>query len=80
MNKTLSPSNAHITRPTAQGAGVSILRRKAVEQITGLSRSSIYAMVKDGTLPAPIRLSANAVGWVATEIEAWIQDKIDHRK
>ncbi|WP_233829220.1 helix-turn-helix transcriptional regulator [Paraburkholderia sp. ZP32-5] len=57
-----------------------ILRRKAVEQITGLSRSSIYAGIKLGTFPTPIRLTANSVGWVAQEIEAWVQARIDRRK
>lgn len=75
-----SNSVSSTVHASPQATGTSILRRKAVEQITGLSRSSIYAMVKDGTLPAPIRLSSNAVGWVSAEIEAWIQDRIDSRK
>lgn len=57
-----------------------ILRRKDVECITGLSRSSIYAGIKDGSFPAPIRLSAKSVGWLASEIEEWIQRKIEQRK
>lgn len=58
-----------------------ILRRKEVESITGLARSTIYAMVKTGAFPAPVQLgNGHAVGWVASEVSAWIQDKMQARK
>jgi prophage regulatory protein len=54
----------------------SIIRRKAVEARTGLSRSTIYQRVKDGTFPAPISLGAKAVGWLLYEIEDWIAERV----
>ena len=30
-----------------------ILRRRAVEEVTGLSRSTLYAMMADGWFPRP---------------------------
>jgi prophage regulatory protein len=54
----------------------SIIRRKAVEARTGLSRSTIYQRVKDGTFPAPISLGAKAVGWLLYEIEDWISERV----
>ncbi len=47
------------------------LRRPQVEQKTGLSRSSIYALVKAGTFPAPIRLGSKSVAWVEQDVERW---------
>ncbi|WP_170480628.1 helix-turn-helix transcriptional regulator [Ruegeria arenilitoris] len=54
-----------------------ILRRNEVEKLTGLSRSTIYAMMKSGEFPRPIRLSARAVGWMASDIDAWLQNRLE---
>ena len=53
-----------------------ILRRKQVEVRTGLSRSTIYAMIRDGSFPAPVALGAKAVGWLQNEVEEWITERI----
>ena len=53
-----------------------VLRRRAVQAITGLSRSTIYAKMGAGTFPSPIRLGARSVGWLVEEIEAWIAARI----
>lgn len=56
-----------------------ILRRKQVEFRTGLSRSTIYLRMKNGTFPKPINLGARAVGWLENEIEAWLISRIENR-
>lgn len=57
---------------------LSILRRKQVESRTGLSRSTIYARIAEGSFPRPIDLGGGrAVGWVEAEIEAWLQSRIE---
>jgi prophage regulatory protein len=53
-----------------------ILRLPAVKARTGLSRSSIYQHVADGSFPRPVSLGARAVGWVESDIESWISRKI----
>ena len=53
-----------------------IARRKQVESRTGLSRSSIYAGMAAGTFPKPIRLGAQSVGWLESEIDAWLHERI----
>jgi prophage regulatory protein len=53
-----------------------ILRLPAVKAATGLSRSTIYERIKQGTFPAPVSLCGHAVGWPASEISAWIQARI----
>lgn len=50
----------------------SILRLPALKARTGLSRSTIYAKIADGHFPAPINLGLRAVGWIESEIDAWI--------
>jgi len=59
---------------------VAFLRRKKVEEITGLSRSSIYAQMADGTFPKNITIGAKGVRWVESEIAAWCLEKIKNRK
>jgi prophage regulatory protein len=58
---------------------LSILRRKQVEARTGLSRSTIYLRIQEGTFPKPISLGARAVGWLEHEIEAWLVACIETR-
>ena len=53
-----------------------ILRRKQVEARTGLSRSTIYERIKAGALPAPISIGARAVGWLESEVDAWLAAQI----
>jgi prophage regulatory protein len=42
----------------------------------GLGRSSIYAGVKAGTFPAPVRLSARAVGFLESSIDRWVAQRM----
>ena len=49
-----------------------LLRRANVEAITGLKRSTIYAMVKKGVFPPPVKITTKAVGWKSSEIFQWI--------
>ncbi len=56
-----------------------ILRRKQVETRTGLSRSTIYLHMSQGTFPRPINLGPRAVGWLENEIEAWLSSRIEVR-
>ena len=53
-----------------------ILRRPDVEAVTGLSRSTIYKWMNEGSFPKPVKLGPRAVGWREEQIEAWIADRI----
>lgn len=53
-----------------------ILRLTLVKQRTGLSRSSIYNGVKQGTFPSKISLGPRAVGWLESSIDEWIASRI----
>ena len=52
-----------------------ILRRKAVTEVTGLSSSTLWRLERAGRFPARKKLSANAVGYLAEDVEAWIQSR-----
>jgi prophage regulatory protein len=53
-----------------------VLRLPAVKAKTGLSRSTIYARVAQGTFPAALILGPNTVGWLEADVEAWIEKQI----
>lgn len=48
-----------------------LLRRREVEQETGLSRTSIYRLMDQGQFPRPLRTGTRAVAWPTSVIEAW---------
>ena len=54
-----------------------ILRLPAVKMRTGLSRSTIYLRIAQGTFPKPVSLGGRAVGWVEAEVQDWLQRRID---
>lgn len=57
-----------------------ILRRRKVEEATGLSRSSIYEEMAEGRFPKPVKIGAGrAVGWLESEIAAWQRARIAER-
>lgn len=53
-----------------------ILRRKQVEEQTGLKRSTIYDYLKNNTFPKPIKLGGKSAGWIESEIQEWIMEQI----
>jgi prophage regulatory protein len=66
-------------------SALTILRRRQVEAKTGLSRSTLYARIHlnpkrqgefDPTFPKPVSLGAKAVGWVESEVDAWLAAQI----
>jgi prophage regulatory protein len=64
------------SQQVAENSQVRILKRKQVEERTGLPRSSIYAAMAAGEFPGQIKLSAKSVGWVECEVVAWINARI----
>ncbi len=56
-----------------------LLRRREVESITGLSRSTIYSKISDGDFPQPVNIGSRAVAWIEREIDDWMQARIAER-
>ena len=53
-----------------------ILRLNDVKAKTGLSRSTIYLRMEEGTFPKKISLGSRAVGWINSEVIEWIEQRI----
>jgi prophage regulatory protein len=54
-----------------------VLRLPAVKACTGLSRSTIYLRVSEGSFPKPISLGPRAVGWLECEVADWLTNQIE---
>ena len=52
-----------------------LLTRREVERRTGLSRSTIYRKMSDGTFPVPLKVSERAVRWRESEIRAYVDSR-----
>ena len=74
-----------------QAVPIQILKRKEVEQRIKLSRSTIYGKMRrdpkrpqeyDPTFPLPIKLGngAKAVGWIESEIDAWLSAQVERSR
>lgn len=64
---------------TNQETPIRITRLPEVKALTGLSRSTIYQRISDGSFPAQVNLGARAVGWIEKDILDWIESRIQIR-
>ena len=56
-----------------------IIRLRTVLSRTGLSRSTIYRKIAEGTFPPQIKISVNGSGWHGYEIDRWIANPVAWR-
>ena len=54
-----------------------ILRLPSIKTRTGLSRSTIYLRISEGSFPRSISLGGRAVGWIEAEIDEWLEQQIE---
>lgn len=58
---------------------IRFVRLREVMARTGLSRSTIYVWVAEGRFPKPVPLGERSVGWIESELEEWLRDRIAAR-
>ena len=57
-----------------------IIRMDTVRARTGLSRSTIYRKIAEGTFPAQLKISTNGVGWRESDINRWVANPAGWRQ
>ncbi|MXO65364.1 helix-turn-helix transcriptional regulator [Altericroceibacterium endophyticum] len=55
-----------------------IIRLKTVLDRTGLSRSTLYRKIDEGSFPRQIPISARGTGWRESAVERWIADPMGY--
>ena len=58
-------------------ASPTLLRRPDVLYRCGISNSTLHRLINAGNFPAPIQLGPRAVAWVESEINEWIEQRIE---
>lgn len=71
----LSSVSGELLVPQVQSLPDKIIRTKEVQELTGLSRTSIWRMERNEEFPARVQLSAGSVGWRLSEVEHWINSR-----
>ncbi|NQE63170.1 AlpA family transcriptional regulator [Caulobacter sp. RHG1] len=56
-----------------------IVRLKTVLARTGLSRSTLYRKIREGSFPRQVRISIHGAGWRESAINRWIADPVGFR-
>ncbi|BDI32577.1 hypothetical protein CCAX7_46280 [Capsulimonas corticalis] len=60
--------------------GERILRLRETLLRTGLSRSTLYELIRKNEFPSSVSIGARAVGWMDSEISAWISARAATRR
>lgn len=53
-----------------------LIRLSQVREMTGLSKTSIYARIAEGTFPRQIPIGPRIVAWIDSDIKEWIETQI----
>jgi len=56
-----------------------IVRIETVLHRTGLSRSTLYRKIGEGTFPRQVQISINGAGWHESDINRWIANPVPCR-
>jgi len=51
------------------------LRWPTVQEVSALSRVTVWRMERDGKFPRRRQLAANSVGWLKSEVDAWVDSR-----
>lgn len=70
---------SHNARISADGRPVRFLRLTEVRARVPYSRATIYRLIAAGQFPRPYSLGGRAVAWLESEIDAWIEARVNGR-
>ena len=57
-----------------------IIRWPEVHERVGYCRTNIYYLIQSGDFPSPIKLGSRAVGWLESDVENWIESRIEQSR
>lgn len=70
MSLKLIKDNTAPPTPSAK-----VLRNFDLDEMVKISKSTRYRLMKKGEFPKPFLISDQAVGWLSTDIESWIESR-----
>jgi prophage regulatory protein len=66
-------------RPSVEGETMKIIRFDEVMAKTGLKHSALYNLMAQGSFPKPVPLGLKARGWLESEVNDWIANRVAER-
>jgi predicted DNA-binding transcriptional regulator AlpA len=72
LNYLLNSIQGNIIPTAPESSPERIIRSKEVQELTGLSRTTIWRLERSGKFPARVPLSSSIVGWRSSDITQWI--------
>lgn len=57
-----------------------IIRKAELFRMLGVKDTTVWRWERDGLFPKRIHLSPGSVGWLESEIQAWLSKKASERK
>jgi prophage regulatory protein len=58
---------------------IRLLRRPEVLRAIGLQRAALYELMRAGRFPKPVRITARSVGWIESEVQEWLAERVRAR-
>ena len=56
-----------------------VLKLWEVAELLNVSKAQVYNLVKQGSLPKQIKIGKRGSAWLVSEIDAWLQSRVDLR-
>jgi predicted DNA-binding transcriptional regulator AlpA len=49
-------------------------------EVTGLRKTTLYELQAAGQFPMRVHITRHSVGWIDTEVQAWLSERISQRR
>jgi len=79
MSKVLSCTTAPALSATSSTTPKRFLRLPEAMKKCGVGRAWIYSAMNEGKFPQSIKLGERSIGWLESELDAWIDGRIASR-
>jgi len=56
-----------------------LLRKPEVLHVTGIGHTTLHKLIREGSFPKPVPITGKAVGWVDSEVQKWVDARIQSR-
>jgi prophage regulatory protein len=76
MPRSEQPTEANIDDVPGSLDDLTFLRLPEVKAVTGLSKTSLYTLIREKSFPAPVHLGPRAVAWVRSEVRQWALERV----
>ena len=74
-----TPTSAPQTAAASSTVTKKIFRMTELTRAVGLSRAWINRLIHDGLFPRPIKLGPRSIGFLVTEVDAWLAARAAER-